>query len=57
MKLRSQNVFLLALLIILSSGVSLILHHPGFALRLMIISFWILAAGTLIYILELKNEK
>lgn len=45
-----------SVLMILLSGVSILLNHQGFALKLFIISFWILVLGTALYIIDLKNE-
>jgi len=56
MKLTSKYVFLASVLMILLSGLSIFLNHQGFALKLFIISFWILVLGTVFYIIDLKNE-
>jgi len=54
---KSKYIFLLGLSLIITSGILLAANHFGFALKLIYISFWILVAGNLVYILELKNEK
>lgn len=42
---------------IIFSGASILLGHPGFALKLMIFAFWILSLATAQYIWEVKNER
>ncbi len=53
----SKYIFLTGLFFVLLSAIAMISNHLGFALRFLVISFWIMAVGTLFYILELKNEK
>lgn len=57
MKLLSKGIFLIGLFLVLLSGLFIFLDHLGFASKLLGLSFWIMAGGTLFYILELKNEK
>ncbi len=57
MRISSKDIFLVGLFFVLLSGLFIILNHPGFALRLLGLSFWIMAGGTLLYILELKNDR
>lgn len=57
MKLLSKHIFLIGLFFVLLSGLFILLNHSGFALRFLGFSFWIMAGGTLLYILELKNER
>lgn len=57
MKFTSSYFFVTLLIIFLLSGAAIILQHQGFALKLLIISFWTLVLGVIFYILELKNEK
>lgn len=57
MRLLSTKIILTGLFFILSSGLSISLNHTGFALRLLELAFWIMVGGSLIYLLELKNEK
>lgn len=56
MKFANRYVFLVSVLMILLSGASIFLNHQGLALKLFIISFWILVLGTALYIIDLKNE-
>ena len=53
----SKGVFLIGLFVLLLSGLFIFLNHSGFALKLLGLSFWIMAGGTILYILELKNER
>ncbi len=53
----SKSPFTLTLILLILSGISLILNHSGFALRLLNLTFWIAAASTILYIWEArKNE-
>lgn len=57
MKFTSSYFFVTLLIIFFLSGVAMILQHQGFALKLLIISFWVLVLGVIFYVLELNNEK
>ncbi|TSC87768.1 MAG: hypothetical protein G01um10147_454 [Microgenomates group bacterium Gr01-1014_7] len=57
MRILSKHTFLVGLFFILLSGLAAFLNHSGFALRLIVLSFWIIVGGSLLYIFELKNEK
>lgn len=56
MRVSSRYIFSVSILIILLAGVSILLQHQGFALKLFIISFWMLVLGVILYVVELKNE-
>lgn len=56
MKFTSRYIFLALILMILLSGGFILLSHQGIALKLFIISFWIMVLGIVLYIFELKNE-
>ncbi|MBU1031627.1 hypothetical protein KKE03_01745 [Patescibacteria group bacterium] len=57
MRLLCKFIFLTGLFFVLLSSLFIVLNHLGFALRLLGLSFWIMAGGSLLYILELKNER
>lgn len=57
MKLSSKPIFMVCLFLLGLSGISLILDHPGFALRLETIAFWILCLAIAYYIWETKNDQ
>lgn len=54
---KVKYIFLIGLFFVLLGALAIILNHSGLALRFLLISFWIMAVGTLFYILELKNER
>lgn len=57
MRIKSSYIFLLGLLSLMLGGISIFLNHQGLALKPIIISFWIMMVGSLIYFIELKDEK
>lgn len=57
MKLSSKNIFLIGLFFLLLGGLSIVLNHSGFALRLLGLSFWMIAVGWIFYIFEIRNER
>jgi len=57
MKILTRAVFSLGILVFLFCGLAILLMHQGFATKLFVLSFWILFLGTILYIVDLKNEK
>ena len=57
MKILTRAVFSLGILVFLLCGLAILLMHQGFATKLFVLSFWILFLGTILYIVDLKNEK
>jgi len=57
MSILSKYIFLIGLFLILLGGLFVFLNHQGFALRLLGLAFWIIVGGTLLYIMESKNER
>lgn len=55
--ISNKHIFLLGLAVLCLSGLSILLDHPGFALRLITYAFWILSLATAQYIREVKNDK
>lgn len=54
----AKLIFLLGLLLLLLSGLSIATNHHGFALRLITYAFWILCLATTQYIWESRiNDK
>lgn len=57
MSYLSRNIFAAGLIILMFSGLSIVTHHQGFALRLLNLSFWIFVVGVIIYLMEtIKDE-
>lgn len=56
---EGKNLFILGLLIFLSSGLLILTNHQGVALKVIIYSFWVLLAGVFLYVrkIEGKSEK
>lgn len=53
----SKFIFILGIIIVIFSGLSIITNHQGFALRLLNLSFWIFVGGVIIYLMEtIKDE-
>lgn len=57
MKSSGRWFFILALIFLLFSAGLIVTGHQGIALSLIIFVFWLLVAGTLLYLMDLKNEK
>ena len=56
--IKSEFIFAIGLFILISSAVSLILNHQGFAQKIINAAFWIFTLATIKYIWEtIKNEK
>lgn len=56
MKLESRHIFILAIFILLISGVFILTNHLGFASRLMNLVFWMTLISVILYIWEIKND-
>lgn len=48
--------FVLSLLLFLSAGLLIFTNHQGAALKIFIVSFWILVLGVFIYVGQLKGR-
>lgn len=59
MRISSKFTFIIGMLALLFSGVSILLNHPGFALKIINFSFFVLLLATIQYIWEtkIKNER
>ena len=57
MKLTSKPIFTAGITLLVFSGISIILNHQGFALRLIIYAYWILCLAAVHYLWEIIKGK
>lgn len=53
----SKFIFAFAIFLLLLSVASIVTHHQGFSIKILIICFWVLLAGCLTYLFETNYEK